>query len=244
LWSALVVKFKSEADDDLVGYTMHMQRYKITLVDGAFHIEGFPDAVKVVSTSALSPHLTRQLADLVLHRNDLSFSKQCVEQLRNFDNPPLICEALWRSAIVYYCKCFDQSGKIRGPLTIKYLPAGNARLCHQYFLDLRNKHLVHDENSYAQTSVGAVIAPSGRDCKVEEVVCTQIIGVILTSENLNNLTALIDEVLGKVESRFDQLVAKIKKELEAESYETLLSQPDMTPYQAPTVAEVSNRRQI
>jgi hypothetical protein len=230
------------ADDYLAGYTLHMQRYKITVVDGAFHIEGFPDAVKVVSTSALSPHLTRQLADLVLHRDDLTFSQQCVEQIRNFDNPSLIREALWRSAIVFYCKCFDQSGRIRGPLKSKYLPKGDAKVCHQYFLDLRNKHLVHDENSYTQTSVGAVIAPSGRDPKVEEVVCTKVTGVILTSENINNLSSLIYEALNAVESRFDQLVVMIKGELEAQSYETLLSQPDMTPYRVPTVDEVSNSR--
>jgi hypothetical protein len=227
----------------MVGYTLRMQRYKVTLIDGKFHIEGFPDAVKVISPSALSPHLSRQVADCVLHRDDLSFAKHCVEQLSNFDNVPLVREALWRSAIVHYCKCFDQSGKVRGPLTIKYLPKGVARVCHQYFLDLRNKRLVHDENSYTQTSVGAVITPSGQDFNVE-VICTKITGVILTDENLSNLSSLISEMLSQVELRFDQLVAKIKEALESQSYETLLSQPEMAPYRVPTIDEVSKTREI
>lgn len=231
-------------DSYSVGYPLRMQRYTITLVGDKFHIEGFPDAVKVIATSDLSPHLSRQLADCVLHRDDLSFSKHCVEQLRNSHHIPLVREALWRSAIVHYCKCFDQSGRIRGVVTSsKYLPKGDARVGHQFFLDLRNKHLVHDENSYTQTSVGAVIAPSGRDYKVEEVVCTKITSVTLTDEHLDILSHLIDAALNWVVSRFDPLVEMIKEELESLSYETLLSQPEMTPYRAPTVDEVSKRRQ-
>ena len=223
-----------------------MQRYKITMVDDKFHIEGFPDAVKVISTSRLSPHLSRQLADCVLHRDDLSFSKKCVELLYNSEtNTPLVREALWRCAIVHYCKCFDQTGKIRAAIPYsKYLPGGDARVCHQYFLDLRNKHVVHDENSYTQASTGAVIAPDGRSIKIEEIVCTKISGVTLTDENLDILHRLIGEALNWIESHFDQLVAMIKTEFENQPYQTLLGQPDMAPYRAPTVDEVSKRRQV
>ena len=228
-----------------VAYARIVQRYKITLVSGQFHIEGFPDAVKAISISGLAPHLSRQITDYVLHQDDLIFGQQCTNLLLNPNiGPPVVREVLWRSAIVHYCKCFDQPGKIRTALPYsKFLPSGNARLGHQFFLDLRNKHLVHDENSYTQASTGAVIAPEGKGHKVEEVICTRVVGVTLIDDHLTILRHLIDQALTWVESRFDQLSAMIKTELESQPYETLLAQPDMTPYRAPTVDEVSTRRQ-
>ena len=222
-----------------------MQRYKITLVGDQFHIEGFPDAVKAISISALTPHLSRQLADCVLHRDDLIFSRECVDLLRNTTaDIPVIRESLWRSAIIHYCKCFDQTGRIRGAISYsKYLPTGDARASHQFFIDLRNKHLVHDENSYVQASTGAVIAQEGGDRKVERVICTKVTSVTLTDENLGILDRLIGEASKWVESRFDKLCEQITAQLEDQPYETLLAQPDMAPYRAPTANEVSIRRQ-
>jgi hypothetical protein len=222
-----------------------MQRYKITLVGDQFHIEGFPNAVKAISISALTPHLSRQLADCVLHRDDLIFSRECADLLLNTTvDISVMRESLWRSAIINYCKCFDQTGKIRGVISYsKYLPTGNARTSHQFFIDLRNKHLVHDENSYVQASTGAVIAQESGDHKVERVICTRVASVTLTDENLGILYRLIDEALKWVESQFDQLCEKITAQLEDQPYETLLAQPDMAPYRAPTVNEVSIRRE-
>jgi hypothetical protein len=222
-----------------------VQSYKITLVDDQFHIEGFPDAVKAISISGIAPHLSRQLADCVLHRDDLSFSRECVDLLRNADvNIPVVRESLWHSAIIHYCKCFDQSGRIRAVISAsRYLPAGNARAGHQFFIDLRNKHLAHDENSYVQASTGAVIAPENKGCKVEKVICSSITSVTLNDENLGILDRLIIEALKWIESRFDQLCEQITEQLEGLPYEILLAQPDMTPYRAPTANDVSIRRQ-
>jgi hypothetical protein len=222
-----------------------VQRYKITLVDDQFHIEGFPDAVKAISISGIAPHLSRQLADCVLHRDDLIFSRECADLLRNTDiNIPVVRESLWRSAIVHYCKCFDQSGRIRAVISSsRYLPTGNARAGHQFFIDLRNKHLVHDENPYVQASTGAVIAPESKGYKVEKVICTSIKSITLTDENLGILDRLIGEALKWVESQFDQLCEQIREQLEGLSCETLMAQPEMTPYRAPTANDVSIRRQ-
>jgi hypothetical protein len=51
--------------------------------------------------------------------------------------------------------------------------------------------------------------------KVEEVICTRVVGVTLTDDHLSILRRLIDQALTWVESRFDQLSAIIKTELES-----------------------------
>ena len=126
----------------------------------------------------------------------------------------MIRESLWRSAIVHYRKCFDHRGKIRAVISISnYLPTGFARQAHQFFIDLRNKHLIHDENSYVQASTGAVIAPETKDSEVEKVICTSITSITLNDENLGILERLIHEALKWVESRFDQLCEQIRDQL-------------------------------
>ena len=181
----------------------------------------------------------------MLHRDDLIFARECADLLRDADiTISVIRESLWRSAIIRYCKCFDQGGRIRAVISSsRYLPTGNAREGHQFFIDLRNKHIVHDENPYVQASTGAVIASESQGHKVKKVICTSITSITLTDENLGILDRLIGEALKWVELRFDQLCEQITEQLEGLPYETLLAQPEMTPYRAPTANDVSVRRQ-
>ena len=94
-----------------------------------------------------------------------------------------------------------------------------------------------------QASTGAVIAPETKDSEVEKVICTSITSITLNDENLGILERLIHEALKWVESRFDQLCEQIRDQLEGQPYETLLAQPEMAPYEAPTANDVSIRRQ-
>lgn len=221
-----------------------MQRTPITLVDGSFHIDGFPDAVKLIAVSPLIKDLPRQYADLVLHHSDLKFAQECLIALATPQaTVPLVAEALWQCAIVHYCKCFGKQGQTRAQLPYKKIfPAGMPREIHHYFVDLRNKHLVHDENAWTQATPIAVVAAESRGQRIEGVVCTNITAVTREPININNLNSLIGVALPWVESRIDDLYEKIKAELESHPYEVLLAQPEPKPYYAAKAEDVSKPR--
>jgi hypothetical protein len=224
-------------------YTRSMQQYRIELVDGKFHIDGFPDAVKLIATSPLVKHLPEQLADMVLHQADLRFAKECLEAMTSPGTPPLIAEALWRCAIVHYCKCFGEHGQARTRLPYsKFLPAGLPRSIHGYFMDLRNKHLIHDVNAWTQAMPIAVVGPAVNAEKIEDVICTKITSDTRNTANTQNLESLIAAALPWVESRVDALCTQIKSQLEDQDYDTLLAQPEPKPYYAPRVEDVSKSR--
>jgi hypothetical protein len=66
---------------------------------------------------------------------------------------PFQREAMWRSAIVHLLKCFGDH-EARFSLQPRQVYRGEppeAIENFEYFKGLRDKHLVHDENSYAQT---------------------------------------------------------------------------------------------
>jgi hypothetical protein len=222
-----------------------VQRFPITLVDGKFHVGGFPDAVKVIAVSPLVEQLSRQYADVVLHHSDLKFAQECLEALPTSQAAtPLAAEALWQCAVIHYCKCFGKQGKMRERLLYPdILPAGLPQEIHEYFMLLRNKHLAHDENAWTQATPMAVLAAAGKSQKIEEVLCSNITAVTREPININNLNLLIARALSWVERRIDDLCAEIKAELETHPYEVLLAQPEPEPYYAARAEDVSKPRQ-
>lgn len=221
-----------------------MRRFPITIEDGKVHVGNFPDAVKVIAVYPLIEHLPRQYADMVLHHSDLSFARECLATLATEQvTSPVIAEALWQCAIVHYCKCFGKQGETRARLPYsKIFPAGLPREIHNYFMNLRNKHLIHDENAWTQATPMAVLADRNKEKKIEEVVCTNITAVTREAINFQNLNSLITLALPWVESRIDELCEKIKVALETHEYEVLLAQPEPDPYYAAKAEDVSKPR--
>lgn len=220
-----------------------MRKYQVELIDGKFHILGFPDAVKLIAIPPLLGDLPEQLADLALHRTDLQFAQECLEAI-SASLPPLIAEALWRSAIAHYCKCFGGSrSRSTRLLPETIFQAGLPIGAHNYFKHLRNKHIVHDENAWSQATPMAVLAPDGKQEKVEDVICLAITGETRSDDNMGNLKLLVANAISWVESQIDNLEKKIKTQLETEDYSVLLNQPEPKPYRAPKAEDVSERRQ-
>lgn len=134
-----------------------MEHYSCTRTEGGLHVEGFPDAVKLIK---LDDHKARRVADLLLHQHDLEFADACLEAINKAPvDPPTIREALWRCAIVHFVKCFGSSAarfQLNREKIYKNEPP-EAMQSFEYFKHLRDKHVVHDANSYSQSIPGAVL---------------------------------------------------------------------------------------
>jgi hypothetical protein len=118
---------------------------------GSIHLDGFPEATKVVEVVGEKAKL---LADLTLHQSDLLMAINCLatlEALPMLDEwqQTVISSALWRQAVSLFVKCFGKDARVRlNPESI-YAEQGT-RDSLQFFTDLRNKTFLHDGNSYTQ----------------------------------------------------------------------------------------------
>lgn len=214
------------------------------MIDGKLHIDGFPDAAKAIAIAQLVPRLPEQLAALALHMVDLNFSQECLTLLKTMpDLPETAREALWRSAIMFYCRCFDDSRNSRKyPLRVrKYAPEPDRRSWHRHFLDLRHMHLAHDDNALLQAYPLAVVAKPGKQYSIERVLCMTIQSGIKEPERQARLSALIEMARTWVESESTKLHLQIADELEKVDYQTLIDQP-AAGYRAPTIEDVSKSR--
>lgn len=217
-----------------------MEHFEITKTPEGFHIEGFPDAVKVFRIDGPK---SKRLADLALHRADLGFALESLEQINKVPEQPYVLrQALWRSAVVHYMKCFGDN-ESRFSLVVQQVYKGDEGAVepYKYFDSLRNKHLVHDENSYAQCLPGAVLNKKEMNYKIAKIVCLSVIGDTLSQENYSNLHLLITRAQQWVVTQFDQLCDILTNELEPEQYETLLAREGIT-YTAPGVDEIHESR--
>lgn len=210
-----------------------------TFKDGILHIEGYPDAVKLIR---LKGRKAKQLAHYAAHRSDLQDAKSYLDNMRT-DLPEAVNDALWRSAISTYIKCFT-GGSVRDTkLRAKtiYKNVAIKMMAYEHFDNLRNKHLQHDENAYMQLIPCAAVNGGGKNYKIERVFANTILCQIYDDGHYGNLQLLISEAEQWVAAAFEELARIITAELEQESLEDLLGR-DAVSFTVPTVGQVGIRR--
>lgn len=217
-----------------------MQEYSIVVNNnGTVEVHGIPDAAKVI---AIDGPKVKRLADLVLHRSDLQFAKDCLESIQlNINLSHTIQEALWRSAIVHFIKCFGNGERFQMDAHSVYKRHTGALVAFNYFKDLRNKHIIHDENSYAQSIPGAVLNHGNKSYSVERITCLDTLAMTLEQGNFSNLAQLIQIAHNWVESDYNKQEALVIDELEKEGYDNLIRRGPPV-FTVPTVDEISKPR--
>lgn len=119
------------------------------------------DALQQVKVAG---HTAKRVADLGLHRSDMDF---CARILREY-GPRLVGEyddlsrALWIAVLTKFISCF-RSSEARGLLKESqvYGSSPKALQAFDWTLILRNKHIVHDVNSYYGAAAFAWLEQDG-----------------------------------------------------------------------------------
>jgi hypothetical protein len=203
----------------------------------------FPHGKKVVHVDTVDG---KALADLVLHRSDLNFARESLDAINHPGITPHIQESLWRSAITHLYKCF-QHHESRKRLLVDDVYVGapeQARRNFDFFRNVRNKQLVHDENSSTQSFTVAILNDGTKPHKVEAVRAMAMTFQLLGPEGQQNYESfyqIVVRVQEWVTREFDKLQAKIYADLEKLSYAELDGMPSVLGY-VPTLAEVGQKR--
>jgi hypothetical protein len=215
-----------------------MEQFPIRKAASGIHIDGIPDAVKAIE---LSGPQSRRLAHLALHQGDLQFVIACLEEINRTESQ-IARDALWDYAIVRFVKCFV-GGSARSQLDERHIyknePQGMQAF--DYFKNLRNKHVIHDENAYSQCIPSAAINAGNKPYKVEKILAMPVIGITLEQANYNNLHLLASYALTWVTNKFDELCNTITAELEKESHEALIARKSAS-FTIPNTENIGTRR--
>ncbi len=218
-----------------------MEFFEVSLGPNGFRVEGIPDGAKVI---ALEGHLAQRLSDLALHHMDLGFADECLQAINKTPMQEwVIRQALWRSAVVHFVKCFQSNGARPSTLDAGNVYKGDVEglRVFQDFMDLRNKHVVHDENGYLQSLPGAVLNSDGKAYRVEKIVSFNAVADTLGEGQWSNLKLLIEKAKQWVTNSYDEIAVLLTTQLESESPETLMRRPEME-YCKPKDADMGQTR--
>ena len=75
----------------------------------------------------------------------------------------------------------------------------SALIAFSYFLNLRNKNIIHDENALSQAIPEAAVNDGTKSFKIEKIIVTSLDAITLGQENINNLSLLIERTLTWIE---------------------------------------------
>lgn len=205
-----------------------------------FHLEGFPDAVALLRVKTPDGAVA---SSLMLHRHDLELASACLEQINRTDEQTSR-NALWRTAIAELFKCFQDSSA-RTRLRARDIYAAEPPLAlevFEFFKDLRNKHLLHDENLYAECVTGAVLNGRDQSVKIARVVSIGLVADTLDQANWSNVRTLVERALQWVKDEYERTCGRITSDLERRSYDDLLSLERVTVRRPGDAEAVSKKR--
>jgi hypothetical protein len=143
------------------------------------------------------------------------------------DAPDILRWALRHAALVATYKCFGGS---RGRASLKrddIYDEGDQRDTFDYFKNLRDKHIVHDDNDHAQAHVGVLKKP-GVEPTVTEALSFTLFGSMVGQQNTASLRCVVDKAIQYVESEIDAVSDMITDSMNQMSYDDLDALPGIT----------------
>ncbi len=214
-----------------------METFAVRLEGNTFVPEGLPDAKFYV---ALDDFLSKQIAHYALHKHDLDFVLNCLDEINKTD-VDVVRRALWQMAVIRLIKCFD-SGTARIGLDRDVIyKAAVAKENFSYFNTLRNKTVVHDENAYTQCVPCAALNDGTKPYKVEKILALAVEKETFDQANYEKFRSLATEASTWVTRKFNELCDKVTADLERQPHEALAARKFAT-FTIPTVEQVGQRR--
>ena len=165
----------------------------------------FPDRPNTAQIGELTTKKARQLSAYALHMYDLNFSLRMAgrwkfyREARDDD----LADAAFLSCVSKFVSCF-QKNKGRSSLDYKFIFKDNAKLADtfRYYDDIRNKHLIHDENGFFQAKAVVLLDDQSIPLDVQALVHHQL---PRTEMHFTELTAIIEHVIATVQTKMKEL---------------------------------------
>lgn len=159
-----------------------------------------------------------RLADMAGVLMDLRLTSGTVAQLSRRSEVKgedmLVLEAMQDSALIHYGRCYKGGVRTAFLIPVEWIEElpSELREAHQYFLNLRDKHIAHSVNDWELNTPVARVRINRE---------TGEINVHAISVNRSRVVMLGSESLGKLWQLAKQLADKVEVEMEAEKVKLL-----------------------
>lgn len=189
----------------------------------------------------------RRWVDLSLHLADLEVTLGWLELLTHKHTQATPeADALWTAALTMFFKCFKRSesrSKLDAAVVLANEPE-EGRAQFSILEALRDKTVVHDENSYTQGAVLVPIAsPDGPVARVGPPFVTLFMASTLDDWHISNLRLLTLASIAYVKSAMAEVSADVEAYIRSASRSDLVAAGPYI-YKSPSVAAASRSRKV
>lgn len=126
---------------------------------GRLHVDGYPDARKLVEWPSEIGH---RLAGLRLHQSALKFCEDAMQEFGIIkESHPLAAEAALIGIVSRYFSCFGRNeacARLNEDQIFHGMP--KAKECFEYWKGIRDNHIIHDESELSELRTGIVLGQS------------------------------------------------------------------------------------
>ncbi|WP_328857435.1 hypothetical protein OG579_20385 [Williamsia herbipolensis] len=203
-----------------------MYNHGITITDdGRFEINGYPDGVYV---AAIPEKHAKKLGHLALHHQDLIFASECLDRLNRIEDLPevwIVRQSLFSSAVISFYKCFGYSKRRSSLQRDDIYKEDLQKEIFEYYKDLRDKKITHDENDWTQSCAMAVVNRAGVTPTVPAVHSVWMGADMITEGAWNNMSSLTRDALAWVTEQYDSESDRVRDLVDGWSHESLLALP-------------------
>jgi hypothetical protein len=138
-----------------------------------------------------------------------------------------VTRALFNAALGSTMKCFQGSVSRTEKLDAETIFGADTtdpvRAAFDVLKDLRNKHVLHDENDWMQAIPLAIVAKPGHEPVVSDIDCLVMEGN--DTAHVGQLVQVVDAALAWVKKKMDAQTEVIRADLSARSYADLIALP-------------------
>lgn len=221
-----------------------MKFFNFEVVDETIHILEYPNADKILELP--DDNYVKRLKDMWLHWWDLNEAKKSLESI-NSDNSDVVNRALAQNSIVVFYKCFgaskfrDNSLK-RNKILANYPP--EAKAVFDFYKDLRDKFIVHDESRLSQVFTGVILQSNKKYPYVDTMSTVAVVEKFTSQQELKGLASfgrLIIVAIQWVEAEIDKLCDLLKDQYKEKEMPDFQGFKPLC-FSAPTQNEVYKKR--
>lgn len=191
----------------------------------------------------LSGPKARTLEEFSLHSHDLTASLQLLEALNNKALSSEVRKGLWYHAITIFYKCFKHSDARRRlwPQVV-FAKRPDLMPAYNFFLNLRDRHIVHDDNPYIKAYVGVYVHKENDTYTVEEIVNHVAVFDILDESRWRIFYELANYAVEWTEKEKTRLKNLLQLECEKKTSEEFDSMKELA-ITVPTLNQVSVKKE-
>jgi len=150
----------------------------------------------------------------------IQICNRLVEALPKKNGDRILLESLWTTALIKYARCFATGKRFGLSLKIFAGLKGDPVGAHNFYIDMRNKHVAHSVNPFEQVKTGLVLSDPKIEKKIKGVVTFSQWHISAQSdgvETLKNLCLVLRAKLSESGKKLHEETLKKAKEISIEN---------------------------